>query len=143
MKTIFTTLFILILTNTLISQEGFLAVNENYTFYKTYDFHTQPSKFTAEILNTTNFKYKQFLSNAKKSPNTYLIGDQLFSKKALTQFIRKSVLKSENFKEFLQFTRQEYQLLFSDLSESEIELLYIKFRQGTFHKYIDELSEII
>lgn len=142
MKTIFATLFALVLSSILIAQEYVFVSNKKIPSYTILSSEIPLSTFTNEVINTTNFKYKRFLSASKKSQNIYKIGQQKLSKEALSRFLRKSALKFENLEGFLQFLNQNNPCIVADLTEAELPILFKKFRQGSFHNYIDGLKVI-
>lgn len=147
MKTLIITSAILFFHVNLVSQNYIIASNTvdvqglHFTKNKT-TLNTLASaylSFADEVTTKSNFEYRNFLRDSKKSNRTYLVGNKRYSKEELTKIFRKGARKSEDAKEFEVYLRKENPKLASLISQNEIEVLFHKFREGTLHAYLDSL----
>jgi len=96
--------------------------------------------YTADVLSEENFKYRSFLRSAKESKDTYLIGEENFSKADLTKLLRRTAKRSANSSEFnLNLTNRNAGLT-AYFSQSQTDSLYRKFKKATVNMYMVNLA---
>ena len=103
---------------------------------KTPSFH----KLIVEIYNAENFDYQDFLATSENSKMSYRVGNHSYSKKELAKVFRKAAKRSETVYEFEDHLNNINPQLILNLSDTKTIAIYRKFREGTFHAYVDELS---
>ncbi len=141
MKTLILTFTLLAYSVSIYAQDYAAVSNSSSrTEHKVSDYG-QLSHFTSNVLLDEEFKYRQFLKKSKSSKVNFHLDGQTITKRELAKSLRKAAIKSENSREFQKFLKNNYPQLMSVLSEKEMELLYEKFRKGTFNSYIQDLAE--
>jgi hypothetical protein len=147
MKTLNTTIALLFFSITVFSQ-NYLVVNNSTTdniYEKPRLRSIKKAKtidsFTLEIYNNDDFDYRDFLSDSENSKVSYRIGTQSYTKKEIAKIFRKGARKSENIEEFEAYLNKINPKFVPNISERETEDIFTKFREGTLHAYLDELSE--
>jgi len=140
MRTLITTVALFLVTLSLHSQ-NYITVSSPTVQNEQVPSNIAPlSNFTNQVDSVDDFKYREFLKSAKKSDETFQLGNIEFTKTALTRLIRKGAVNSENLKEFSRYLDHRNPQFSTYLTNTEMIVLYQKFRKGSLDKYLDDLS---
>ncbi len=121
---------------------------QNYAKVSKTSIKTEPSfvqknpssTFTKDVLVKENFKYRDYLNNARKSDEIVQLGQKIYTTKQLAELLRKNAIKALDQKEFVQLLVKENFHFKKDFSNEELVLLYQKFREGSLKKYVEDLA---
>ncbi|WP_010229702.1 hypothetical protein [Gillisia marina] len=141
MKTLVLTLTLLIYTVTLHSQDYAVSTKSKSKIEKSTTSYSSLTQFTSEVISIENFKYRDYLKEAKKSNASYHLDGKIFTKVELTKLLRKNAISSESYEDFSKGIEKNYPQLKSVLSDEELQALYENFRKGALNTYIQNLTE--
>ncbi len=141
MKTLVLTLTLLIYTVTLHSQDYAVSTKSKSKIEKSTTSYSSLTQFTSEVISIENFKYRDYLKEAKKSNANYHLNGRIFTKAELAKQLRKNAIASESYEEFNKVIRNDYPQLKSVLSDEELHVLYENFRKRSLNTYIQNLTE--
>lgn len=99
------------------------------------------SNFLKEIISQEDFKYRKYLKNSKDSERSYKIGHENYTKTELVKLLRKTAKRSGSTTEFKEILVRKNPSFRNYFSTSEVGILYEKFQEGTFNKYIQNLAD--
>jgi len=139
MKTLILIVTLLAFTVSLNAQD--YAVVDNTRTENKVTNYSQLTQFTSEVILIENFKYRDFLKESKNSNTKFHLDGTILTKVELAKVLRKNAIISENYADFEKIIKNDYPQLMSVLSEKEAQLLYKKFRKGTFNTYVQNLAE--
>jgi len=139
MKTIILTFALSMTFVTLNAQEytivsNYLDTNENTTYKHSL------SNFVSEVFSQETFKYREFLKESAVSKMNYKIGAHVFTKKELAKLMRKGARKSENLEAFENYLNDKNSKFTNYISREDLIQLFLTFRKGTLHQYLDDLA---
>lgn len=139
MKTLYLTLAFLIFAASVNAQKYTMAYNDYSHKERAISNTSSLSNFKKDVISKEKFAYRDFLKQTKNNKNAIQVGQQTFTKKELTKLLRKSALKADNIEEFENLLNKDNPQFTNDFSNTELQLIYQKFREGSLHKYIDDL----
>ncbi|SDR93550.1 hypothetical protein [Gramella sp. MAR_2010_147] len=141
MKTKFITLVLFVISFSLQAQTYTVAYHATPEMDRSKSYYNSLSDFTGKIIEKENFHYREFLRASKRSEKTYKIGNEIMTGRELTKLLRKSARKSGNSTDFRKLLENENPSFKNYLSDKDFQLLYKKFRKGTFNKYVQNLAD--
>lgn len=143
MKNLFLTLSVLVYSLATVAQNDIIILNTVSITAKDTSNYNPLSSFTMDVASEGKFNYRKFLRKEKKIEGTFQLGEQELTNKELAKIIRRGARTSENFEAFEMFLINKDPMFKSYLSTNDMALLYQKFREGTFDKYLDDLASNI
>lgn len=141
MKTLYTILIIVLFTG--ISWSQSYLVSTSFKSSSPSRLTTSLSSYTIEVIDNTDFNYRNFLNETESSNSLYRVGNMRISKKELTKIFKKSSRQSRDVYEFSMLLNDEYPTLINQLSEMEVTLLYHTFNKDSFKTYISDLPSFL
>ena len=141
MKTTFITLVLIVISVSLQAQTYTVAYHGTAKMERSKSSYNPLSGFTGKIIEKENFNYREFLREAKQSEKFYKIDNEVFTGRELIRLLRKAARKSGNPTDFKEFLKKENPSFKNYFSDKDSQLLYKKFRKGTFNKYVQDLAD--
>mgnify|MGYP003109855567 FL=1 len=140
MKYVLSTIALLLISISVIAQNFITVSNSIATDEMVSSPSHQISNFMVEVASENEFKYRNFLREAKNSEKIYEVGQDTFTKKELTKLLRRAAMKTNNLNEFKSFLATKNYSIANELSHQDMHSIFHLFRKNSFEKYLDDLA---